>query len=115
MERTGSPTLAPSPIPISTGSRGVDGMEDLEGSGVLGGVVYAKHGGAACERREVGGESPDQATLHPRAEQVAEQPLARDADQHREPERLAQARGRLERFQILGFVLAEADPRIDEH
>ena len=48
-------------------------------------------------------------------EKVAEQALARHADQHRQAERRDEARRRLERLEVLGLVLAEADPGIDEH
>ena len=91
-----------------------DGVEHLEGGGVLGGVMDTENGGAARERREVGGERADQPVVDAGAEQIAEQALARHADQDRQAEGRAQARGQRERLEILRLVLAEADARVEQ-
>src|SRR5271166_6227362 len=109
MERTGSPTLPPRPTLTSTGSRLVDRIEHLEGGCVLGCIVHPEHRRPARERREVGGERWDEPVVHPGAEQIAEQALAGNADQDRQAELRAQARGRLERLEVLNLVLAKTD------
>ena len=43
-------------MPISAGPGALDGLEHLEGCGVLGGVMDAENRGAARQRHEVGGE-----------------------------------------------------------
>ena len=82
---------------------------------MLGGVVDAEYGRAAHEGRKVGGERADQRLVDAGSGQIAEQALARRADQDRQAERLAQGAGQRQRLQVLRSRLAEADAGIEKN